>query len=591
MIKKTLSISLVIILLLTSCLSMGCNRSDNTGVSSSDISSSVQPDDETTTGSDSSATLGYSADGTEYLVTGVDTSNYKAITNSDNERVFYEIFVGSFSDSNGDGVGDLRGIINRMDYLNDGDPFSGQSLGIEGIWLSPIFESPSYHKYDTTDYYTIDPDFGTMDDLKELVSLCHERGVKVILDFVINHTGSQNQWFGDFCTAHRQGDTESPYYDFYTYSSDGPKAGRAFSRISSTDDYYECNFSGDMPELNYDNEEVYNTVLDIAHYYLTDIGVDGFRFDAAKYIYFGEESRNVEFWKRFMADLKAINPDIYTVGEVWSGDSVIEMYAPALNCFNFSMSQSEGKIADTTKHGDAGVYAKYIESCLAKLDPDRSDSMFISFISNHDMDRAAGYMTVASGYAKMAANLYILTPGSPFIYYGEEIGLKGSRGSANTDANRRLAMLWGDGDTVSDPEGTTFEAKKQTNGTVTELLLDDDGLLNYYKRLIMIRKANPEIASGEFLSLRFGDTFIGGFISVGDDGSAVMVLHNTTGKAGTVDLGSGKLTNGKSVSDYIDLDCAEIKEVLEACFLLEGNSTELQGHILTLDEQTSVVIR
>ena len=94
-----------------------------------------------------------------------------------NHRVFYEIFVGSFSDSDGDGTGDLRGIINRMDYLNDGDPASGKSLGIEGIWLTPIFLSPSYHKYDVTDYYRIDPAFGTLDDLKELAALCHERDV------------------------------------------------------------------------------------------------------------------------------------------------------------------------------------------------------------------------------------------------------------------------------------------------------------------------------------------------------------------------------------------------------------------------------
>ena len=104
----------------------------------------------------------------EVIVDGVDLSNFK--TAGDDARVFYEIFVGSFSDSNGDGIGDLRGIINRMDYLNDGDPKSGKSLGIEGIWLTPIFSSPSYHKYNTTDYLTIDPQFGTMDDLKELIT-------------------------------------------------------------------------------------------------------------------------------------------------------------------------------------------------------------------------------------------------------------------------------------------------------------------------------------------------------------------------------------------------------------------------------------
>ena len=169
----------------------------------------------------------------------------------DNNRVFYEIFVGSFSDSNGDGIGDLRGIINRFDYLNDGNDASGTSLGVEGIWLTPIFKSPSYHKYDITDYYTVDPSFGTTEDLKELISLCHERNVKIIIDLPINHTGYFNQWFINFLNAHRQGDTENKYYDYYCFYSAGEKApaGRSFSQLSGTSDYYECNFSGDMPEL------------------------------------------------------------------------------------------------------------------------------------------------------------------------------------------------------------------------------------------------------------------------------------------------------------------------------------------------------
>ena len=120
---------------------------------------------------------------------------------ADNYRVFYQIFVGSFSDSNGDGIGDLRGIINRLDYLNDGDINSGDDLGVQGIWLSPIFSSPSYHKYDVSNYYKIDWRFGTEEDLKELIEKCHERNVKVILDLVINHTAKNNEWFTKFVEA------------------------------------------------------------------------------------------------------------------------------------------------------------------------------------------------------------------------------------------------------------------------------------------------------------------------------------------------------------------------------------------------------
>ena len=179
-----------------------------------------------------------------------------------NARVFYHIFVGSFSDSNGDGLGDLRGIINRFDYLNDGNPESGLSLGVEGIWLSPIFTSPSYHKYDVADYYQIDPKFGTMEDLQELIQLCHERDVKLILDLVINHTASNHPWFREFTAAHVAGDTENEYYDYYTWSTEG-LPGKAMYNITTSGHLYEGNFSGSMPELNYDNEVVRQKMDDL----------------------------------------------------------------------------------------------------------------------------------------------------------------------------------------------------------------------------------------------------------------------------------------------------------------------------------------
>ena len=146
----------------------------------------------------------------------------------DNNRVFYEIFVGSFSDSDGDGTGDLRGVINRMDYLNDGA--SGKGLGIEGIWLTPVFASPTYHKYDVTDYYAIDPRFGTIEDLEELIAACHARGVKLILDLPLNHTGVNCRWYKNFLNAHLMQNPGNSFYDFYTWLPGDEKApaGRQF---------------------------------------------------------------------------------------------------------------------------------------------------------------------------------------------------------------------------------------------------------------------------------------------------------------------------------------------------------------------------
>ena len=489
----------------------------------------------------------------------------------DNNRVFYQIFVGSFSDSDGDGIGDLRGIINRFDYLNDGNPSSGKSLGIEGIWLSPIFRSPSYHKYDVTDYYAIDSSLGSEEDLKELIELCRARNVKIILDLPINHTGSRNMWFIKFLNARKAGDTSDRYYDFYVYSDTVGSGGKVFTKLQGTAGYYESNFGGDMPEPNFDSGFVRETMLDVAKYYL-DLGVDGFRFDAAKYIYFGEESRNVEFWKWYIGELKKIKSDIYTVGEVWSSDSLTVPYFEALNCFDFSTSQTSGLIAETAKAGNANIYTAYVERYVGSIKAKNESAMFIPFVSNHDMDRSAGYLTLASGYMKMAANLYILGPGSPFIYYGEEIGMKGSRGGANTDANRRLAMMWGDGDTVKDPEGTTYLRADQTNGTVAEQLADGSSLLSHYKKLIMIRNSNPEIARGEYTALHIQGSKLGGFIST-YHGEYVCVIHNTTRSEQTLDL-----------STVTELSLGTLAAVI-------GEGASLDGTVLAIGAQTSVVIR
>jgi glycosidase len=457
-----------------------------------------------------------------------------------------------------------------MDYLNDGDPNSGVSLGIEGIWLSPIFTSPTYHKYDASSYYEIDPQFGTMEDLQELVDLCHTRGVKVILDLVINHTATGHPWFQEFKKAQQAGDTENEYYDFYSWSAD-PASGKAWAPIPGTDHSYECNFFSGMPELNFDNEAVCQAMVDVAAYYL-DMGLDGFRFDAAKYIYYGEEDRNVAFWEWYMGKLREIKPDIYSVAEVWDDDSLVLRYTTSTNCFNFSMSQPSGRIAETAKAGDVNAFMAYMNHYIDQMKGYNPQAFPVTFIANHDMDRAAGFLTVASGQAKIAANLSMLLPGSSFIYYGEEIGLKGSRGGANTDANRRLAMFWGDGDTVKDPEGTTYNSE-QTNGSVADQLPDGDSLYNHYKKLILIRKANPEIANGSFQALNNPDSKLGGFLATWE-GSTVAVLHNTTTAPLQVDL-----------AVLTDIPLAQI-----SAYAGMGGAV-LEGTVLTLDGQTSVVLR
>jgi len=492
----------------------------------------------------------------------------------DNYRTFYQIFVGSFSDSNGDGIGDLRGVINRFDYINDGNMNSTTSLGAQGIWLSPIFTSPSYHKYDAKDYYQIDWRFGTEEDLKELIQLCDERNVKLILDMAINHTSNAHKWFEEFKNARINGDTENPYYDFYSCVTTAEKVGGVtYQKIAGVDCWYECNFSTEMPELNFDNPEVRQAMLDVAKYYL-DMGIDGFRFDAVKYIYYGDTPRSVEFWEWYMDELLAYKPDIYCVGECWSGETEILEYYTAMNCFNFAASQAEGMIASAAKGQNIYKYTTYIESFQKKVLEKNPDGMVMSFLSNHDMDRIAGSFATES-MMRMAANLYLLAPGSPVIYYGEEIGMRGSRGAENTDANRRLAMLWGDDDLIKNPVGSTYADSKQITATVADQREDENSLLSYYCRLLSVRHRNPAIARGTYHAVDCGEKTLGGF-TIEYEGETIGLFHNTSTEEISVDL-----SGGTGLSGY------NFTEVLES---IGAGTAKLDGTVLTVGAQTSVIL-
>lgn len=166
----------------------------------------------------------------------------KAAASQDKYRNYYEIFVSSFCDSNGDGIGDIGGIISKLDYLNDGDPNSGDDLGIDGIWLMPIMPSPSYHKYDVTDYYDIDPQYGTMEDFEKLIAECDKRGIDVIIDLVINHTSSEHPWFKKAKAEIAQGNLDG-YAKLYSIAAPGERDTKyGYQFITGTKYSFECNF-------------------------------------------------------------------------------------------------------------------------------------------------------------------------------------------------------------------------------------------------------------------------------------------------------------------------------------------------------------
>jgi len=236
------------------------------------------------------------------------------------------------------------------------------------------------------------------------------------------------------------------------------------------------------------------------------------------------------------------------------------------------MSQLSGRIGQTAKAGDVNVFTAYVDGYIEEIKKRNPDAFMVSFLSNHDMDRSAGYLTLASGHAKVAANLSILLPGSAFVYYGEEIGMRGSRGSENTDANRRLAMYWGDDDTVKDPVGANYTIG-QSNGTVADQLPDGNSLYNHYKKLIAIRKANPEIAYGDFTPVVIEGSKLGGFLSTYEK-STVAVFHNTSLSSVEIDL-----------SEVVDTELCEL-----VAYAGVGGAT-LEGTILKIDGQTSVVLK
>ena len=463
--------------------------------------------------------------------------NMQANIIDDNYRTFYEIFVGGFSDSNGDGIGDLRGVINRLDYLNDGDPNSGKSLGITGIWLMPIMFSISYHKYDVIDYKTIDPKYGTMDDVRELVAECHKRGINVIIDLVLNHTSNQHKWFQEARKARQNGDTANKYYDYYTVKQ-GAASGAWYNFATDPQGnqwIYEGNFDSGMPELNYDNPAVKEEIEDIVKFWLTDVGIDGFRLDAVKYFYLGDDAKNVQLLDWFNKMCQTYKQDVYIVGENWSPEPSVINYYKAVNCFDFSFSELSGYVISSAKYGAAGIFTSAVESYYNRTKEANPDAIMAPFLSNHDMDRSAGYLSAEDKSLQLAASMYLLMSGNPYIYYGEEIGMKGVRGTANSDANRRLAMLWGDKDKVKDPVGANYDSKNQTNGTVKSQLRDKNSIYNHYKNLIAIRNANPEIARGKVTAIKtLGESIAA--LRFEYNNSVVYVLHNVSDFEMTIDL-------------------------------------------------------
>ena len=405
----------------------------------------------------------------------------------DNYRNYYEIFVASFADSDGDGMGDLNGVTSKLDYIQD--------LGFTGIWLMPINESSSYHKYNVDDYYAIDEDYGTMEDFENLIEEAHKRDIKVIIDLVLNHSGNRNEWFGKSYRAYSKKIKNQPLTEeeekFATLYSFSETQLNGYQQVPGFSFYYEANFSNDMPEFNWDSEFFTETWHDIVDFY-NELGVDGYRLDAVKYYYLNDDTKNVEALKAFNDYVKTSNPDAYIVGENWSEPSSIERYydSECDSFFAFFASSANGDggfIKDSLYY--QGYPAKYL-SGLKELERVSIKGIAAPFLDNHDMGRIR--LSSQPNWNKFMYGLLSMLPGTTFTYYGDEINMSGGQ---KPDQNYRIHMDWGDPTIeTEDPKGTTISEYDYPN--VKDQYLDANSKLNYVKKANYLRNTIKEIARG-----------------------------------------------------------------------------------------------
>ena len=453
----------------------------------------------------------------------------RTVTGSDdNYSTTYEIFVSSFCDSNGDGTGDLNGIRSKLDYIAD--------LGFDAIWLTPVHPSATYHKYDVDDYYAIDPSFGTMEDYEALLKDCHDRGIRVYMDLVLNHTSDENEWFraaSDYLHELPSGwepDTSyCRYYDYYNFSRE---ALEGYNHLDGTEWYYEAGFWSEMPDLNLNSEAVRTEIRDIMAFWLGK-GVDGFRLDAVTAYYKNDTYANTEFLRFLKETANSIDPDCCFVGEAWTDrDNIAALYTSGIDSlFDFPFAGEGGLIANTLNGGCRA--SDFVEEMV------RSEEIYSSanreyvgapFYTNHDMDRSADYYPEDNGpAAKMAYAMNLFMTGNAFVYYGEELGMSG----AGRDENRRAPMYWSDDPTDPDmcacPPGMDEVLMKFP--PLADQIKDKQSIYNWFKEVIRVRNTYPVIAQGVTKKADLiCDDKVAAFIRSSEKDDDLLVVMNLSGQ-------------------------------------------------------------
>ena len=419
----------------------------------------------------------------------------------------YEVFVRSFYDSDGDGTGDLPGLTQKLDYINDGNPATRTDLGARCVWLLPIVESPTYHGYDAVDYYRVDPEYGTNEAFRRFVDEAHRRGIAVIVDMVLNHLSSEHPYFRDAL-----GGPGSPHRDWFRWASPkpsepGPWGQEAWHRSPRRDEYYYGVFWHTMPDLNYGTPAVRDEAKRIATFWLTEMGADGFRLDAVPYLV--EEGPRLigtpgthAFLREYQTHVRSIAPNAFTVGEVWDGlEKMLPYYPDQLESY-FAFDLSDSLIAAVRAGSSAALlrhYARFQEAIPA--------ARWSSFLRNHDQTRTVttvgaaleGGAALAVARAKVAATLLLTLPGLPFIYYGEEIGMMGDK----PDERIRTPMQWSGGPGAGFTRGTPWQPLQGDWATTNVAAQDGDreSLLTLHRDLIHLRAEHSALGMGVFVPL------------------------------------------------------------------------------------------
>ncbi len=518
---------------------------------------------------------------TEDIVDKVSQYEARAFDGEKRAGVFYEIFVRSFADSDGDGVGDLNGITAKLDYLDD--------LGVSGIWLTPIHPSDSYHGYDVIDYKGIKDEYGTMEDFERLLAEAHKRDIRVILDYVLNHSSKLNPWFLEACA-----DKNSPYRDFYNFSSEDHSGQWGWHKVNGSNDWYFGDFDSSMPDLNYGpaascaSNATFQALVDAAKFWI-DKGVDGFRLDAVKHIYSDQYSNeNPTFLNTFYTTLNQYfqgksalgYKDLYMVGECWLDMNNMAKYYKGLPAL-FDFTAWENWLLYAIQNSHAKWFPKDILGAQAEYKKYRSDYIHATKLSNHDENRArtalGGSSALSLERAKMAGAILLTSAGSPFIYYGEEIGMMGNKSTG--DENVREPMLWAP--KAEDSHRTTWMTAKNNfdlgPGTVKDLAEDVNSIYNVYRKFMRLRNTYPALAVGKMeLPEDFSDSDTNNkqvMVFYRTEGAErLLVVHNVSDKPST-----------HVVKHAINRPVADMNKVS----IESKSATE---HILTMPAYSSIII-